>query len=144
MPIITPTDLSTHIYAEVINEITRADSTLVTKAIDTAIQETKMYLSRYDLVQLFGTDTVAPTITDEHLKSLVKDITCWHLIRLANVNVHYDVFKNAYRDAIKTLKAIMKGSASPDGWPYKDTTDENLPEGSAISWQSERKRENYF
>ena len=144
MPLITPSDLSTHIYAEVINEITRADSTLVTKAIDTAIQETKMYLSRYDLVQLFGTDTIAPTVQDEHLKSLVKDITCWHLIRLANVNVHYDVFKNAYKDAIKTLKSIMKGAVSPDGWPYKDTSTESFTEGSSISWQSQQKRENYF
>ena len=144
MPIITQSDLSTHIYSEVINEITRTDNTIVDKAISTAIQETKMYLARYDLVQLFGTDIAAPTITDEYLKSIVKDIACWHLIRLANVNVDYNVYRNNYYDAINALKTIMNGGANPDGWPYKDISTELLTDGDSISWSSHPKRENYF
>jgi hypothetical protein len=141
---ITQSDLSTHIYAEVINEITRTDSTIVTKAINTAIQETKMYLDRYDLAALFGTDIAAPTVTDEYLKSIVKDITCWHLIRLANVNVDYNAYRNNYYDAINALKTIMNGGANPQGWPYKDISSETLTNGDAITWTSHPKRENYF
>jgi hypothetical protein len=144
MPIITQSDLSTHIYSEVINEITRTDNTIVDKAINTAIQETKMYLSRYDLLALFGTDTIAPSVTDEYLKSLVKDITCWHLIRLANINVDYTAYRNNYFDAINALKTIMNGGANPDGWPYKDTTTESFPDGDSITWNSNTKRENYY
>lgn len=144
MPIITQSDLSTHIYSEVINEITRTDSTIVTKAINTAIQETKMYLDRYDLVALFGTDIAAPPVTDEYLKSIVKDITCWHLVRLANVNVDYNVYRNNYYDAINALKTIMNGGANPQGWPYKDISTQTLTDGDAISWSSNTKRENYF
>lgn len=144
MPIITQSDLSTHIYTEVLNEITRTDNTLVAKAINTAIQETKMYLNRYDLVALFGTDVASPTVTDEYLKSIVKDITCWHLVRLSNVNVDYNVYRNNYYDAINALKTIMNGGANPDGWPYRDISSNMLTDGDTVSWNSHIKRENYF
>ncbi len=144
MPIITATDLATNIYAEVITEITRADSTITGRAITTAIQEAKMYLSRYDLVQLFGTDTVSPTVQDEYLKSLVKDLACWHLLRLSNSGIDYTAFRTAYQDAIAALKNIMNGQAQPQGWPYLDTTSESVPPGDSINWNSNPKRNNYY
>ena len=145
MPIITQADLATNIYAEVINEITRSDSTITDRAIATAIQEAKMYLARYDLVQLFGTDTTDPLIRDEYLNSIVKDLACWHLLRLSNVSIDYTVFRTAYQDAIAALKNIMAGQAQPEGWPYLDTTaSEPVPDGDAISWNSNPKRNNYY
>lgn len=144
MPLITPSDLSTHMYPEIITEITRNDSAIVSKAIDTAIQETKMYLSRYDLLQLFGNDTTGPAIQDEFLKSLVKDIACWHLLRLANPNIDYAIFRTAYEDALTTLKAIMSGATNPQGWPYYDATNESTPTGDTITWNSNPKRVNYY
>lgn len=144
MPIITSTDLNTHLYPEVVAEITRNDSTIVTKAIDTAIQESKMYLSRYDLLALFGTDEEPATITDEYLKSIVKDIACWHLLRLCNVSIELSTFRTAYEDAIATLKVIMQGGANPQGWPYYDATTISTPDGDAIQWFSNTKRVNYF
>ncbi|MBA3828722.1 MAG: DUF1320 family protein [Taibaiella sp.] len=144
MPIITPSDLSTHIYPEIVSEITRTDNTIVTNAINTAVHEAKMYLSRYDLVALFGTDTTAPTVTDQYLQSIVKDITCWHIIRLSNVNVDSSLYRNNYYDALEALKNIMKGNANPDGWPYKDTTAESVPDGDSISWTSNDQRENAY
>jgi hypothetical protein len=144
MPIITQADLATNIYAEIITEITRADTTIAARAIATAVQEAKMYLARYDLVQLFGTDTLAQTITDEYLKSLVKDLACWHLLRLSNAGVDYTAYRTAYQDAISTLKNIMAGQAQPQGWPYLDTTSETTPPGDAINWNSNPKRNNYY
>jgi len=144
MPLITQADLGTHLYADVLSEITRADDTIVSKAIDTAIQEAKMYLARYDLLQLFGDDTTPATIQDEYLKSLLKDIACWHIIRLANANVDYNAFRTAYQDAIAVLKSIMCGDANPAGWPYRDTSADSFPDGDDVGWSSNPKRENYF
>ena len=144
MPIITSADLATNIYPEVIDEITRSDSTITDRAIATAIQEAKMYLARYDLVQLFGTDTSDPRVHDEYLNSLVKDIACWHLLRLSNASMDYTVFRTAYQDAIAALKNIMAGQAQPQGWPYLDTSSESVPQGDAISWNSNPKRNNYY
>ena len=144
MPIITSADLATNIYAEIITEITRSDNTIADRAITTAIQEAKMYLGRYDLVQLFGTDTLPPVIQDEYLKSLVKDLACWHLLRLSNVGIDYTAFRTAYQDAIGTLKNIMIGQAQPQGWPYLDTTAESAPPGDSINWSSNPKRNNYY
>ncbi len=143
MPIIDRTDLYTHLYAEIIDEITRADGALIDTAIDAAIQEAKTYLARYDLAQLFGTVTTAPAITDEYLKTLVKDIACWRLIRLCNTSVDYAAFRSAYQDAVAALNNIMKGLAQPD-WPYAGTDNLNIPDGTTVSWHSNTRRENHY
>ena len=144
MPIISQADLATNIYAEIITEITRADGTIADRAINAAISEAKMYLARYDLVQLFGTDSAEPVIQDEYLESLVKDLACWHLLRLSNAGVDFAAYRTAYQDAIGTLKSIMAGQAQPAGWPYLDTTGQTALPGDAIAWTSNPKRNNYY
>jgi hypothetical protein len=143
MPIIIPSDLHTNIYPEIIEQITRGDSTITVAAISAAVQEAKMYLARYDLDQLFGTDTAAPSFTDGYLASIVKDIACWQLIRLCNT-IDYPVYRSAYVDAVTTLKNIMSGQLQPSGWPYLDTSGENTPLGDTIDWNSNPKRNNYY
>ncbi len=144
MPIITQADLGTHLYADVLNEIIRNDSTIADKAINAAIQETKLYMGRYDLVQLFGSANTQPTVQDEYLSSLVKDIACWHLLRLSNAGVDYAAARRVYEDAVKALTAINHGDLQPQGWPYADTTGETVPPGDDVAWSSSAKRENYF
>lgn len=144
MPIITQADLATNIYAEVLSEITRADTTITDRAITSAEIEAKMYLSRYDLDQLFGTSTMPPTVEDEYLKSLIKDIACWYLVRLSNTGVDYTVFRTAYQDAITVLRSIQSGQAEPQGWPYLDTSSESTPDGDMISWSSNPRRTNHY
>ncbi len=144
MPIITQADLATNIYAEIITEITRLDTTITDRAIAAAILEAKMYLARYDLLRLFGTDTTAPAVQDEYLKTIVKDIACWYLIRLSNAGVDQSVYRAAYLDAVAALKNIQAGQAQPQGWPYVDATTESTPKGDAISWNSNARRENYY
>jgi hypothetical protein len=143
MPIITPHDLGTHIYAEIIDEITRSDASITTLAIDTAIAEAKLYLGRYDLAQLFGTDKDDSSVSDELLKCLVKDIACWHLLRLANPGTDQASYRQAYTDAIATLKCIMTGQAQPP-WPYASATSEDIPDGNTISWSSNPRRNNAY
>lgn len=145
MPIITQADLATNIYAEVIDEITRSDNTITERAIAAAIQEAKMYLARFDLLQLFGTDDETPSVRDEYLSSLVKDLACWHLLRLSNVSIDYSVFRTAYQDAITVLKSIMAGQVQPQGWPYvQNTGTEPVPDGDSIDWTSNPKRNNHY
>lgn len=144
MPIITSADLSTNIYAEIVTEITRSDTTIADRAVNAAILEAKMYLGRFDLVQLFGTDTTSPAVQDEYLKTLVKDLACWHLMRLANTGVDYGVYRTSYQDALAALKNIQAGLVQPQGWPYADTRTETAPPGDAISWHSNPKRHNYY
>ena len=144
MPFITSADLATNIYAEIITEITRTDNTITDRAIAAAILEAKMYLAKYDLAKLFGTDTTAPTITDEYLKSLVKDLACWYLIRLSATGIDHAAYRAAYQDAIAALKNIQSGQAQPQGWPYLDTTSESTPPGDSISWHSNPKRDIYY
>jgi hypothetical protein len=145
MPIITVTELQTKLYAEVITEITRGDIAIAETAITAAVQECKMYLSRYDLVQLFGTDTEPPTVTDEYLKSIVKDIACWHLLRLSNTGVEYATSRTAYTDALDVLKSIKTGAVQPHGWPYRAIdADNSQPDGNSINWNSNPKRSNHY
>lgn len=137
---LTQTDLESHLYADIITEIVRGNDDLVTRAIDSALGEVKSYLRKYDLIKLFSDEVI-----DEHLKSKVKDVACWNLIKLANPNVDIQLFKQLYDDAIAWFKEIMKGNADPDGWPYKtDDATTSFVEGSSMSWSSNKKRGNHF
>lgn len=133
--IIQPADLNNIIYPEIITKITRNDGgALATQAIATGIDEVKMYLSRYDLIQLFG-DQVAnvPAIfTSPLLLQLCKYISLWHLIQLANPNINYESVKLLYDQSIDTLKRIQKGMADPK-WPYMDTTGEDAPQSDQVT-----------
>ena len=145
MSLITPTDLKTHVYAEVIAEITRNDDSITTEAIQAAESEAMLYLSRYDVLQLFGTESTPPANPDPLLQRLVKDIAVWHIIRLSAAGIDQAVHRTAYQDAIKLLTEIGEGRVSPYGWPYTNTTSVvQLPDGDAISWNSNPKRHNHY
>jgi phage gp36-like protein len=149
MPFLTKEDFKTHLYREIIEEITRNDDTIIAKAIKAAISEAKSYLSRYNLVALFGDPNsipiVEPEVESEHLRNLSIDIACWHLIKLSNPNVNIELFRTGYQDAIKFLEKVMKGQADPEGWPYKaDNANTSENENSFVQWSSNRKRSNHF
>ncbi len=133
-------DLLTHIYSESIEEITREDDTIVERAISAAIAEAKSYLSRYDLALLFADDA-----DDENLRNKVKDLACWHLIKLSNPNIDVAMFRTAYEDARRWLEGVMKGQVDPAGWPRKANDPETgFPEGGAVGHSSNTKRVNHF
>ncbi len=134
-PIVLPSDLNSALYPEIQNEITRNDGgAIATEAIDTAIQEAKMYLSRYDIIQLFGDkdNDIAAIFSDNYLKRMIKDIAIWHLLQLANPNMLYEGAKGRYDEAIASLRRIQMGKADPK-WPYQDTTGENAPPSDQVT-----------
>ena len=144
MALITLEDLYSRIYPENANEITRGDDTLMLRAINAAISEAKMYLSRFDLVALFGTASTDPTVVDTFLQNLCVDIAVFRLVLLSNPGIDYDVAESCYKMAIATLKNIQQGYGNPDGWPYRDTTGQTAPNGSAVSASYNKKRKNDF
>lgn len=145
-PIITKEDLKTHIYEETLNEITRDNDDIVNEAIATGIEEVKTYLSKYDLVQMFGdeTENVSATFTNPYLKSLVKTVVIWNLMTLANINIDYEAKRTLYEDATNALKMIQSGKTDPR-WPYLNTS-ELEPDNNGISpfIKSKEKRNNDF
>jgi len=118
MAYLTKDDITTHIYPEIRDEITRGDDTLITKAIITGVGMAKSYLNRYDLIKMFSDDDTLRTFSEEFLNSVVKDVICWHLIRLANPNINLELFRQSYEDAIKFLEKVQRGGPDP-AWPLK-------------------------
>jgi hypothetical protein len=139
MSLLVKADLKTHVYSEIIDEITRADDTIITSAISNGESEAKAYLNRYDLATMFAT-----TYTDEFLRSLVKDVVCWHIIKLCNANINLELFRTLYQDAIKTFEKVMKGLIDPQ-WPLKtDDPDTDNDDAGNVEWRSECKRRNSY
>jgi len=142
-PIVLPADLNSVKYQEIIDEITRNDGgALATEAIATAIDQMKIFLARFDLVQLFGDPTVttanpsgiAATYSDNYLIRMLKNIAIWHLLTLSNANVEMATAKSYYDDAIAMLQKIGDDLYDTQ-WPLLD----NSP--NIISYQ-QRKRNN--
>lgn len=145
MPFLVKEDLTPPLYQEIIDTITRKDDAIVTTAINNAIREMCLYMNRFNTLALFGTATVEPTFEDEYLKSLAKDIAAWHLIKLANPNINLELFRTAYSDAIKTLKAINSGKDADAAWPLRED-DPLTPfdESGHIASFSNVKRKNHY
>lgn len=143
MPYLTIDELNTHMYAENIGDITRDDDTIVQSAIDTALDQVKTLLSKYDLMQLFGDDSTPPTVTSLYLKKMVKDVAVWELINLGNPNISYEHVKGRYEFAMKELEKIQAGKLVPK-WPYLETTGLTYPKGDGVSYIAQPKRPNNF
>lgn len=145
-PIVQQADLATHIYAEILEEITRSDNNLIERSITEAIATAKSYLSRYDLTALFGSqaDGTSATYTDDYLIRIIKDLTCWYIIRLANPNLNREQYRQVYEDTIKTLEQIQKGIITPQGWPFYVPESTTPQPGNAISWKGNTKRNTHL
>jgi phage gp36-like protein len=144
MAFLVKADLNTKLYGEILDEITRSDDTIVTKAINAGLAEVKSYLSRYDLTALFA-DAFDETLS-EHLKNVCKDVICWTIIKLANPNIDLKLFRTNYEDAITWLTKIQKGQVDPTGWPYKpdDAATKGFNENNTVQFSSNCKRRQHF
>ncbi|RXK57559.1 DUF1320 domain-containing protein [Lacibacter luteus] len=145
MPYLLSGDLDTHIYSENKEEIVREDAAIIASCIAAAIAEAKSYLSRFDLLAIFGTDEIEPTHRDENLKNKVKDIAVWQLVCLANPNIKMEVARTRYEDAIKWLTMVQSGKSDPKlPMPVDEDDEDGYDESSNIQWDSNPKRNNYY
>lgn len=136
---LTADELKTHLYEEVVNEITRNDDTIIDEAIDTAIDECKGYLSHYDTATCM--DTVLPEDRNRKLLSVCKEIAAWHLINLCNVTIQYDTRLTLYEQAIEWLRGVQKGAIAPGIPPALSPSNTPI---TGVRWNSNQKRGNHF
>lgn len=141
MPFLTPSEINTHLYGEVVAEIERhaTDTPLLQSAIDASVAEVKSYLSQYDKAAIFGA-----TGNDRNPIILLytKDIAVWHYINLCNVDVDYEERRERYEKATEWLGKVQSGKVVPE---LPVPAIENTTEGEGfIKWGSNPKRSNNF
>lgn len=139
MAFLTTDELSTHLYAENIALISGSDATIITAAIDGAIQEAKGYLGGYDTNAIFS---ATETERNALLLIFVKDIAVWHYLNLSNAGADLQLRQDRYERAIDWLKAVQKGNVSPDLPKKKDES--GTPEGGIIIFGSNPKKNQHF
>ncbi len=153
MSLITPEDLITELYPEVIEQITRTNREEQITQIKAAEDFAKGFLFKYDLKALFGDNKANPSVHDEGLRKCIKIIAAYFLVRKSNPNVSLELFREDYMMMIGTkeepgwLYEIRNGEINPD-WPYKPddiSTEENeSEEHDQVFWHSTTKRTQRF
>lgn len=102
------TELNTHMYDYQLHAITEQDSSITLSAINSAVAEVKSYLAtRYDVEAIFFAEGEErePLILD-----FVKTIAVWRIIKLANVDILYDKYRELYNDTISYLTKVSEGN----------------------------------
>lgn len=107
---ITPAELETHLYRENIDIISRSDETLLTAAIDAAVQEAYSYLGAFDRERIFSSEG---TERNALLLIFVKDIAVWHFINLCNAGTELELRQSRYERAVAWLRQVQKGELTP-------------------------------
>jgi len=125
MPLISILDLSTHIYPEGMDVISRDDDSNVQEALDSAILQASQYLSRYNTATIFDTTDAEEKKKYSNLITYVKDIAKWHFIAVANVTVDLDLAERRYTAALHELKDIRANIQA--GWPLLEAEVSDKP-----------------
>lgn len=136
----------TELYPEVIDVISRSSEDAVILQIMAAESFCKSYLFKYDLQAAFGTANTPPSVESPMLKKIVKTITAYYLLRMANPNVNLELYQGEYEAVVKLLEDIRDGNNNITELPYQ-TDDPDTPEVEgelSTSWSSNPKRKNHF
>lgn len=111
---VTENDFDTTAYPEVIDIISRGESSLLTDAIAAAEGEAIGYLSYYNTDALFA---LVGTERDNTLMLRVKDIAMWHFIAVSNAGTDMQLRLTRYEQAIKWLGDIQRSKIIMKNWP---------------------------
>ncbi len=132
-------ELKTHLYAENISVIARDDETILTAAIDGAVQEAKSYLGSYDRETIFAAQ-------DDDRNALllifIKDMAVWHFVNLCNAGSDLELRQDRYKRAVDWLKAVQCGDVSPD--LPKPVDEEGEATTGGVIYGSNSKRNQHF
>lgn len=140
MAYLTPDELQSHLYGEVINEIQREDATKSEDAIAAGIEEARSYMGTYDTNAIFSAEG---SNRNPIVLLYVKDIAIWHFIQLANPSVDMQLRQDRYEKAIHFFEKIQSGKANPN-LPYPAAPTDGTPVETWMKWGSNSKRNNYF
>ena len=152
--LVKPEDLTSELYQEVIDEITRRNPDEVKQQLKAAEDYAKGYLFKYDLKALFGTDTEEPTLVDENLKKVIKVIASYWLVRKSNTGgASLDLFRDDWQLLIGTktepgwLTDVKEGRVNPE-WPYRkdvvETGTDESQDQNDVHFISNVKRTQHF
>lgn len=130
------------LYPEIISKITRGSNAEAELQLATAEDIVKGYLSKYDLVAIFGVGETSPTVESLSIKRIIKTLASWFLIKRANPNVNTELFYDDYKNAIKWLEDVQEGKINL-GLPYAPVTDENEA-NDGVYFSSLPKQTNFF
>lgn len=130
------------LYPEIIDKITRGNSSDAELQLATAEDIVKGYLSKYDLTAIFGTATTQPTFESLSVKRIIKTIAAWFLIKRANPNVNTELFYDDYKNAIKWLEDVQEGKINLQ-LPFAPVTPETEA-NDGVYFNSLPKQTNFF
>lgn len=120
---VTEEDFKTHMYAELIDAISREDEFILPDAIASAEGEASGYLSRYDVEALMG---AVEDDRDPTLLMYLKDMSIWHFITLSNAGNDLEFRRTRYNDAIDWLTKVQSGKVVPRNWPLAQEEGQDL------------------
>ncbi|MEG1936988.1 MAG: phage protein Gp36 family protein [Rikenellaceae bacterium] len=112
-------DLKSVVELYQIEEYTGGDDVHLDMAINTAIEEVRGYLSRYDTDKIFSASGSqrSPLVLE-----ITKIVTLYYMAQKCNVDIVFENVKSRYDNAIKKLLDINKGVLNP-GFPTIKNTD---------------------
>jgi phage gp36-like protein len=139
MAYLTTAEISSHLYAGVVAEISRDEESILEMAIAAAIEEARGYLTAYDVPAIFAAveDARNPIVL-----LYIKDIAVWHYIQLSNPGVEMELRQIRYEKATKYFEKIQNGKVNPS-LPYPAAPPAAEAE-SYIKYGSIEKRINNF
>lgn len=110
MAFLTPEEINTHLFDDVLEAIDDETNTKLKTAISAAQEDALGYLTDYDTTAIFSAtgDNRNPIIL-----LYCKDIAVWHFIALANPNCDYEARQRRYEFAIAELGKIQSGKKNP-------------------------------
>lgn len=112
---ILPEDYDASIHAEILDRITRSDTSVVKICEQRAIAEMRGYLGgRYDC------DAIFSARGDDRLQLVVMmavDITVYHLFCIHNPKAMSDIRRQRYERAVEWLEGVAAQRISIDGAP---------------------------
>lgn len=109
---------SASLYPEIVDKITRGNTSEAELMIQMAEDKVKSYLSKYDIPAIFGDGETQPTVSSPLIEGFIIAIASWYLVKKANPNVNIELFRVDYEDTMDWLKDLQAGKVNPD-LPYK-------------------------
>ncbi len=122
-------DYDASIHREILDALTREDSTVIEICEDRAVAEMRSYLSgRYDCDAIFSAEG---SDRNQLVLMMAIDIAIYHIFCIHNPQKLSQVRSDRYDRAVEWLRQVNRGEVSIDGAP-------TLPEESQIAHDSTR------
>lgn len=123
-------DYDASIHRDILDALTRADTSVVEICEDRAVAEMRCYLAkRYDCNILFSASGDA---RHQLVLMMTIDIAVYHIFCIHNPQKLSQVRKDRYERAVEWLKAVARGDISVEGAPLLPEEDRSTRPGFAI------------